>query len=278
MRRRTAGLAGLFLLVGCLTAFPSPGQAFRYVEMGEVLKNPTLPTLGGGQASLLSADAKANVFVFFRPNQDHSQKALAELAGLERELAGKPVRYVVIVSGRFDEAEVRAVVDPLGLSAPVLVDEGDALFGRLGVSLHPVAGVANGNFELTAYQPYNNLRFTPLVRAQVRHLLGELSDDELARTLSPPPSAVSTEAAVARRNLRFAEKLLERGKHETALERARKAVGLHPEFPEGHALVGAILAAMGDCKAAVEAFEQALTLDADNDRARKGREDCHGKS
>lgn len=268
--RATALAAGICFLL----AAPSSGRAFRYVKVGDTLEAGKMPSLGSGKTHLLDSKSKANVFLFVRPDQEHSQKALAELAALEGELDGRPVHAVVIVSDRFDPEEIRAVTGPLGLSAPVLIDEDDALLGRLGVSLHPVAGIANEDFELVAYQQYNNLRFTPLIKAQVQHLLGDLSDEELEKILNPLRSSVSEEGDVARRNLRFAEKLLQRGSHESALKRAQKVVDLQPSMPEGHALVGAILSAMGDCPAALAAFDKALAIDPDNERAADGKEAC----
>jgi hypothetical protein len=59
----------------------------------------------------------------------------------QKELAGKPVHWCAVVSDRVPQAEVEAEVQTTGFQMPVLIDRGDALYGKLGVILHPVIGI-----------------------------------------------------------------------------------------------------------------------------------------
>src|SRR5919198_1644958 len=102
-------------------AWPLAAVAFANASLGDPIENAQLPTLDGGTAPLLSAKALANVFVFFRPGQDHSLDTLRAMADCEREFAGKPVHWAAIVSSRFDLRDVRAVVQEAGIQMPVLV-------------------------------------------------------------------------------------------------------------------------------------------------------------
>ncbi len=71
--------------------------AFAHVKTGDVIENVELTALDGSTQPLLS-NATANVFVFFKPGQDHSRTTMIHLAACEKEMAAKSVRWVAIVS------------------------------------------------------------------------------------------------------------------------------------------------------------------------------------
>lgn len=236
-------------LLALALAPPVAAQAFG-VDVGEAVPDDELPVLGGGTAHLLGK-ARASVFVFFRTGQEHSVDALTRLARLERELAGKPVRFVAVVSGDEPAAEVRKVVQQAGIAMPVLLDRGDALYGKLGVRLHPVVGIVDGEHRLAAYEHFRKVNLEARVLAQVRLLLGEIGRSELAAALDPPAAPVDEPDAVkAALEARFARKLLEAGKLDQALALARTAAERAPQAPEPHAVLAEALTAKGDCAGA----------------------------
>jgi tetratricopeptide (TPR) repeat protein len=261
----TAGFAG--------AACPLAGRAFSNVAVGDLLENPTLPTLEGKPLPLLSGQAAASVFVFFRPGHDRSREALVQLGRIQKELAGRPVRFVLVVSGSWPPAEVRAAVDGTGLEAPVLVDRGDALYGRLGVALHPVLGIADRSRRLAAYEHYRRINFGEIVLARLRLLLGDIGDAEVARVLAPEKAGRPAPDAGARRFLNLARLLESRGNHQKALEAVRRSLAVAASA-EALALEGTILAAQGDCAAAAPLFTAALKLDPAEPVALQGAAGC----
>ncbi|HET7825736.1 MAG TPA: redoxin family protein [Anaeromyxobacter sp.] len=238
---------------------PATADAFRDAAIGDAVKNRRMPTLDG-RTEMLLAPAKANVFVFFRAGQDHSAEALAQMAKLEAELAAKPVRFVAVVSAGDPPGDVRAMVKATGIRMPVLLDEGDALYGELGVSLHPSIGIADAAQRLAAYQPFRKVNFLDLVRARVQRVLGEIGDAQLAAVVDPPPAPVAVNRSHARVNL--ARKLLAAGAVEAALQSARRSVGLEPESGEAHAVLAEALARSGKCEEARREAGEARRLGA----------------
>src|SRR5512147_1286825 len=85
------------LLWAALWPLGSSAFAFANVDVGEAVENEELPGLDGGKKPLLQK-GKVGVFVFFRPNQDHSQDTLQRLAEIEKEFSGKPVSFSAVVS------------------------------------------------------------------------------------------------------------------------------------------------------------------------------------
>lgn len=249
------------LLGGALS--PQAAHAFSNVAVGDVLANAELPTLEGGKHALLSSQAQANVFVFFRPLQDHSLDALRAVAICEKEFSGKPVHWVAVVSSSWSPEEVRRVVAEAGIRMPVLVDQDDALYGRLGVRLHPVVGVANERFELVAYEPFHKINYCDRIRGKIRFALREIGIAEVEKIDSPERALFPNEVkgAVANRHVRMGEGFLRMKQWDKAAAEARHVIGIEPLHASAHLLLGDALAAQGKCAEANRAYESAGKLD-----------------
>lgn len=260
------------LLLALLAGQPS-ARAFSYLEVGDPVENAEMPTLDGRSERLLGR-ARANLFVFFRPDQIHSVNTLRRLAKMEREFAGKPVRFVAIVSDGYPAATVRAAVEESGIQMPVLVDRGNALYGKLGVRLQPVIGIADERHRLAAYQHFTKINYEEVVRVRIRRLLEEATDAEVAQTLEPPRAQESGPQLVARRYVNLARSLLKVNNHSKAAEMARKALASDPESAAAHAVLGQALASLGRCAEALPEFAAALKADPADGAALQARKAC----
>ncbi|MBI5495405.1 MAG: protein kinase [Deltaproteobacteria bacterium] len=89
-----------------------------------------------------------------------------------------------------------------------------------------------------------------------------------------PSEGVVQDPNMARNTLHLAQMLFNNGALPKALRTARRAAGQDPSFAAAHALVGAILAAQGECPAARQAFQTALALDRADKVAREGLASC----
>lgn len=276
MRKRTifSLLSGAMLLLPQL-AWPDEGAAFYNLKVGEdLIENVTLPTLDGREAPLLNQQKGANVFIFFRPGAEPSRRGLKDMADCAEQLKDYPVYWVGLVSDRHPPEEVRVMVAESGFPGPVLIDRGNALYGKFGVRLHPVVGVADGKGLLTAYQPFSQINYCAQVKAKVLHTLGEIDAAELDRRLNPGAVNPRGEAAVAKRNLRMGERFLQIGNHEQALATARRSLELVPDLPAAHGLAALALAHQQQCEAAATHIEQALAGDPGEEKALAARQQC----
>jgi tetratricopeptide (TPR) repeat protein len=262
-----------WVLAAALAGLPGPAAAFSNVAIGDRLDNPSLPQLGGGSAGLLSASARVSLFVFFRPQQDHSLAVLKQLAGLQKSLAGRPVRMVAVVSDSWPAELVRATVAEAGFTAPVLVDAGDALYGALGVRLHPVVGLADQDRRLVAYEHFRQINFADIIRGRIQVALGEATAAEMARVLEPERATTGGPQAEARRHFNLARVLWKKKHAGQALESVQASLAVMPTAP-ALALRGEITAAGGDCAAARPFFEQALELEPAQPAAVQGLKGC----
>ncbi|MDF1564844.1 MAG: redoxin domain-containing protein [Deltaproteobacteria bacterium] len=262
--------AALFATAGVA----AESHSFSNFEIGDTIPQAKLPTLAGKVAPLVDPKQKISVFFFVRPGQENSETVLEEIAKCETEFADRPVHWVGIVSDYYPKADSQAMVKKSGVKAPILIDKGDALYGKLGVRLHPVIGIASGDNKLLAYQPFRRINYCALVRARVQHALGDIDDAQLQAVLEPPKATQGGDVAVAKRNLKFAAMMRKAKKLDKALELAQKAIETAPEFAPAHAMVGDILAEQKKCEAAKPHLEKALSLDAEDEMAKAGMGTC----
>jgi tetratricopeptide (TPR) repeat protein len=269
----TRRLRLLLAMLTFLAAFPPPAHA--RAEPGTQLENVELRTLAGGKEKLLSQKVKANVFVFFRPNQERSLDALKQLAACEKELAAKPIRWAAVVSGSEAAAEVQAFVAAAGIRMPVLVDDGDVLYARLGIRLHPIVGIADARLKLVALEPYRQLEYCEVVKMRIRMLLGEAGQAQLDELTSPERSPLpgSDPMRKAMRDVNMARRLLEIGQYKDSIKFAQRALLVAP-VAEAFTVMGKAYAKSGSCAEATRAFDQAIKLDPADADAAAGRASC----
>jgi hypothetical protein len=241
-----------------LAALPSGAQAFRQAPAGTLIRDRTMPTIDGGRAPLL-VEGKVTVFVFVRTGQDHSESALRQLAVLERELEQRPVRFAVIVSDGEVPAEIQRLVHEAKLKAPILVDQGDAFYGELGVAMYPSAGIVGRDRRLSGFQPFRKVNYLDAMRGWVQVALGELDEAGLAKVLDPGVQ-VAPGGGRAHARVKLARALLASGDLEKAIESGRAAVTLAPDLADGHQVLSDALARAGRCDEAEREAAQARRL------------------
>ncbi len=250
------------------------GELDRRVQIGEPVEDVELPTLDGGRAHLLARGAAASVFVFFRPEQERSADALREMASCEREFERRPVHWVGVVSDAWPAEQVRALVKETGIRMSVLVDTGDALYGKLGIRIHPVVGIVDRAGKLAEFEPFRQINYCERIRVRIRWLLGEATEADVAKVDAPESSPVASSGEqVAKRHLAFARRLHELKQHDAALAEVQKAMALAPSAA-AWSLRGQILAAQGKCPDALRAFDEALKLEPASAVAIEGRKGC----
>lgn len=256
----------------------APHWADAAAEPGTLVENVELRTLAGGREKLLSPRAKANVFVFFRPAQERSLDALKQMAACEKEFAGKPVHWVAIVSSSAAPEEVRPMVTEAGIQMPVLVDEGDLLYERLGIRLHPMVGVTDGKGVILAMEPYRQIEYCDIIRVQIQIALGEKTAADLAKIENPERGALPGEDPVkkATRDVNMARRLYEIGQFDKAIDRAKKALELAP-IARGFSLQAVALAKLNRCPEALQQAAQALKMDPADPWAAEAKGMCAGR-
>jgi len=207
---------------------------------------------------------------FFAP-----RLGLIEMGKCTEELAASSVHWVALVSDRDPVEAVKAMIAESRFTGPVLIDAGNALYGKFGVRLHPVVGITDQKGLLTAYQPYDQINFCARVKAQVLRTLGEINDEELQRQLNPAPTVdPKNNNSKAARNLKMGERFFAAGNYEQALATARHSLELIPDLPEAHGLAALSLASQKKCAEAAEHEKRALASNPQEPKALEAQRLC----
>lgn len=241
-------------------AFPPPADA--RAETGTKLENVEMKTLSGGREKLLSPKVKANVFVFFRTNQERSLDALKQMATCEKDLAGKSIHWAAVVSSTEPTADVEALVKQTGIRMPVLIDEGDALYEKLEIRLHPIVGIADGAGVLQALEPYRQIEYCNVIKTRIKVLLGEATVADVDKLQNPDKSPLpgADPMKKAMRDVNMARKLYDIGQYATAVQFAQRAIAVAP-VAHAYTVMGQAYVKLAKCDEATKALDQAVKLD-----------------
>ncbi|PIQ52204.1 MAG: hypothetical protein COW02_10890 [Comamonadaceae bacterium CG12_big_fil_rev_8_21_14_0_65_59_15] len=252
----------LIWLLVLLPALAGVGlAASAHTDIGTPVANLEMTTLQGSKQPLL-AEKGSTVLFFFRPHQERSRAAMQELGPCLSEFAGRSMHLVGVVSDSEALSDVSTLVHETGFSATVLLDPGDALYGSLALAMHPVVAVIGPDHKLTAFEPYRTIDFCAVLRSRMHLLLGDISESQMQRTLSPERASESGQTQVARRYRAMAAMLFNSKSYDKALASVRQSLEHDPKLASAQTLLGQILAAQGHCAEALAAFKQALALDA----------------
>jgi tetratricopeptide (TPR) repeat protein len=265
------GLAGGGFAAPATTA---AGELDRRVQVGETVDDVELHTLDGHKEHLLQKGVSANVFVFFRPEQDRSTDTLKDMARCEKEFEKRSVRWVGVVSDSWPLEVVQALVQETGVRMPILIDAGDALYGKLGIRLHPVIGLVDKRGKLAYFEPFRQINYCDRIRVRIRALLGEATEADVAKVDNPEATPLPhSDTGVARRHVNFARRLHDIKQDDQALAEIQKALALAPSAA-AWTLRGEILAGQRKCPDALQAFDEALKIEPANAVALGGKKSC----
>jgi tetratricopeptide (TPR) repeat protein len=260
LKAPSIGNIAIFLVIAATTLAPASDLAFTHVQLGEALPQMQMHRVGGDRESFLGPDeSQARVFAFVKPDHQRSTALINIWAELQAAFVEQPVHWVLIVSDRH-ESGPSANWDSLAPGATILVDSGDQLYGQLGVPMTPVVGIADQEGLLQAYLPYRSINYSSIITAHVRHVLGTVSDEQLAKLLNPSGGAADSLQAAAKRKLKLAKMLLTRERLDTALAQVESALTDCPDLAEGYLLLAEIHTAAGRPEEAAQATARAKLL------------------
>jgi len=262
------------LLLASLSLAPF-GVAHAHADVGTVIADVELATAAGGKERLLAPRIKVTAVIFVRTGQPRSADALKAMGQCERDLAGKPVRFVAVVAGDTPPAEAQALATAAGVRMPILLDAQDALYARMGVRNHPVVFLLDARSAIASFEQYRQIDYCEVVKARIRFLLGELDQATMDKVLEPPKSTMpdDDQRDVAGRDVNLGRRQLKIKQYEKALASARKALEKAPAAA-AYSLIGDVYAAQGNCPNALKQYEQALKLDPADRFALIGQKGC----
>jgi tetratricopeptide (TPR) repeat protein len=261
-----AAMAGLVSLPLSAAAFAEPGTKVDDVE---------LKSLAGRTERLFAGNPKATVLVFVRTSHERSAIALKDMASCEKALKGKPVRWAAVISSSEPMADAKADAAAAGIAMPVLVDEGDALYSKLDIRLHPTAVIIDAKHQIVSFEPFRQVEYCEIVKTRIRFVLGEIDQAAVDRVTNPVASSMPGDDPTkkAMRDIRMAQRLVEIESYDLAIQKAQRALEIAP-MAEAYAVMGDAYRKLGRCPDASKAYAAALKLNPSEPQARDGQKGC----
>jgi len=270
--------AAMALMAAWLFAAPRAAAAFRNVQGGMEAPAFRLRDLEGGEVSLEALRGhRAVIVVFFATWSGRSLEELKDVQALVAEHGGRGLRAVAVnVDHEHLSAEdvraVKAKALELGLSFPVVLDEGLETFRAYGVVAVPSTAVlGEGGVLRAAFNGYPTSTRLEL-REAVEDLLG-VARREVAPAAATAPAYKPARAALLNYNL--GRRLHDAGMDEKAEGRLRAAAAADPGWAPPRILLGEIAlrrcaADPGAAREAKKEFEAAAAADPGSAAARAG--------
>jgi tetratricopeptide (TPR) repeat protein len=272
--RPAAALAARALTAAAvaIAAFgPAAGQ-FLVAQIDKPAPAFALSRLGAeGAVGPATHKGRAVAVIFFRPGQERSETALADLGRVLKELGDKKCA-VIAVADTGDEKALEALAARAGdYSFPVVSDPKRAVISAYGPVVLPATGVIDREGVLRFYYPGCDANYARTLKAWLKFAAGDISREEMAKALEARMEQPTGDRAKALRHLELSRRLAAAGLTEKALDECRAALKFDPEVPGGLLDLGYLLLDQATYEEAAMCFEKLLATHPRNVRARIGR-------
>ncbi len=222
--RWTATYLGVALAFGlCVVLMTSSawGQ-LRKVGEGDGLPSFTLPTLDGQEYTHEHRQGRVSVVVFLAAYQKRSERAAGDLLEIVTELRqdAQPVDLVVVISGGEGLEYFRQQRQQHGITAPMLIDADDTLWGRLGIVVTPTTIISGRQGIVRWIRAGHGYDFANDARSRLKRALGTATDpgDDLVAVRALENNSLEDRA---KRHVRMGQILARQGRVEAGLVRLR---------------------------------------------------------
>ncbi len=270
-------LAALLLSAAVLYAVPKAAAAFKNIQVGMEAPAFRLTDTAGNDVSLEAyKKEKAVILVFWATWSDRSISELKDLQKLVGEYGAKGLKAVAVNVDHEhmtdeDRKAVREKVAELGLTFPVVFDEGLATYRGYGVVAVPSTAILGGEgviqSSFNGYPTFARLE----MKENVEVMLGLRKKEEAAAVAVVEKGHKPVRQALLNYNL--ARRLYASEMVEMAEPKLAKAIAADPEWAAPRMLMGWILLGRakkdpGKLDEAVKAFEAAAAAEKGNVVAR----------
>ena len=253
-RRRFAPIAGLAVLLPFLLAMQRPAIG------GAVAWLPVIDLQGADRPLTEYSGSKGLVVFFWASWSERSVEELKRIETAQKEIRDHGVGIVAVnvdhESGAANLAAVKDKAAALGVTVPVVVDDGLKLFKAYGVVSVPSTALVNDKGEMVYFLAgYGN--------AQREELFDAI--DRLAGVEHAAPAGPTVRAAPAAvRRLLFGRAQLAGGRVTAARSSFESAAEADPAFADPLVELAALAIDDGDAAAARVLLEKALAIEKDS--------------
>lgn len=245
-----------------------PAHAFRYVEAGSPAPALALEDLQGRAVKVPGA-GRVTVVVFWRPGQQLSEEALADLAGLAASRAAADVDLVAVAEGGTDREASRRQGAKLALR--FLLDRDGRAGEAYGIIVFPSTAVIGPDGRLRHYLPSRTPGYPALVEAHVLRARGAISEEELAMRAATAGEVYGAAAEAAQAAYRRGLAHIREKRYPEARGALTEALRRAPGNLDAQLQLGYVELELGEPALALTQFETVLKRNPASAAGRAGR-------
>lgn len=229
-----------------------------------------LTSLEGSRISLDDFKDRTLIFIYWRPDQDRSLKALEDGQNIFSRFHDKGVQVIGITADNEQRDRVHRLLTAHGITYPVLIDADRQLYSAYGIRVYPTTVVVNRAGRIAYALPSHPITYLKTLDAHVRHIIGEIDEQELHDMVSPHSVHLEESVLIGRREYNLALKFMEVGLFDMAIKAAGKSIEANPGVAESHTLLGFLYLERNEADKAHHEFSEALKLNAHSQDAKTG--------
>jgi tetratricopeptide (TPR) repeat protein len=269
--RMLVSAVAVALVMGVFFVTPGSGAAFRNLKVGQPAPDFTVKDMEDTDRNLSAQKGNVVILSFVKVDQDRSIKTLNALEEVNGIFKSDGVTVWGITSQTEDRGAIEGLMEKLALNYPILLDEGQKLYGEFGLFTFPSTMVVDqkGNY-VHEYSSYSS-DFQDTIVNDIKVLLGLISEEDSTSAAKKTEIVKQSPQEVeAERNLQMAKVLLKRGFGTKALPKLEKALELNPVLVEARLLAGEVYLKDEQYDNARQQFEKVFETDSNSNEARVG--------
>ena len=260
----------LTLVVALSVAMPmARADNFRNVNRGEPFPAFKLPAIDGSTVDSESYKGSVVVLVCLSAEQRRSELAAMESDAVVHAFPNDSVKIVHVTADIIQKAYFEKFRQDRGVRAPLALDAERGLYAKLGLIVYPTTAVIGKDGKLAHVIALHDTRYKHVLDAEVRHALGEINDEELAKRLAEQPTSDSSPKSAASAHRALARSLRDKGRFDAAKDELTKALAQDANNPEILLDIAELSLEMKDLDGADTGVAKVLAIQSDHRRAKQ---------
>lgn len=241
----------------------------RNIHQGEPFPAFRLPAIDGSTVDSESYKGSVVVLLCLSAEQRRSELAAMDSDAVVHDLASDQVKMVHVTADAIQKAYFEKFRQDRGIRTPLALDADRTLYAKLGLIVFPTTVIISKDGKLANVIALHDTKYKHVLDAEIRHALGMINDDELAKRLSEQPASDSSPKSVASAHRALARSLREKGRFDAAKDELQKALQNDPENREIVLDLAELALASKDLDGADGQVKKILDAQPDNRRAKQ---------
>ena len=237
---------------------------------GKTAPDFSLTSVDGNVISLSDYQGSIVVLVYLRAEQTRSLINMDEVQNIYTRYKDKGIQLIGIIAEDESREAILKVITERKIDFPVLIDSERNVYGNYGIRVYPSTVIIDRDGKFAYGIPGHALSYKTRTEGDLRLMLGEITEKELAEILSPRTTIKDKATLAAERRYNLALRFVEARLIEQAIDTVILSIEANSDNAKSHILLGFLLLNIQEAEKAFEEFSTALQIAPDSHDAMTG--------